>query len=157
MRGWKLPKFYFVTLDKEDYEVVDGQQRLTAIYAFFGNTLALSEDSAKRFGGTYKDLKTRVADAFDDLEIEYFEIEDASEEDLKEFFQRLQQGLPLTSSETLNSVHSKLRDFCPKLSEHKFFKDSVTVADTRWLTSILLRRQQPSKSKASTLDSDSTT
>lgn len=35
LRGWKLPKFYFVRLNDEDYEVVDGQQRLTAIYEFF--------------------------------------------------------------------------------------------------------------------------
>src|SRR5436190_18375854 len=115
--------------DKEDYEVVDGHQRPTAIYEFFGNTLPLSEDSARKFGGSYyKDSKTSVADAFDDFEIEYDEIEDASEEDLKEFFQRLQLGLPLTSSEKLNSVHSKLRDFCQKISEHKFFKDSITIA-----------------------------
>lgn len=132
LRGWKLPKFYFLKLNEDDYEVVDGQQRLSAIYEFLGNTLPLSEDSAKFFGGPYyKDLKTRVSDAFDDFEIEYDEIESASEEDLKEFFQRLQQGLPLTSSEKLNSVHSKLRDFCQKLSKHKFFTESIALADTR--------------------------
>lgn len=132
LRGWKLPKFYFVRLNDEDYEVVDGQQRLTAIYEFFANTLPLSEKSAKDFGGPfYKDLKTKIADGFDDFEIEYDEIEDATEEELKEFFQRLQQGLPLTSSEKLNSVHSKLRDFCQKLSKHDFFTVSVSVPDTR--------------------------
>lgn len=132
LRGWKLPKFYFVRTNEEDYEVVDGQQRLTAIYEFFANSLALSDSSAHSFGGPYyKDLKPRISDAFDDFEIEYDELEDASEEDLKEFFQRLQQGLPLTSSEKLNSVHSKLRDFCLKISKHKFFTDSVALADTR--------------------------
>jgi len=132
LRGWKLPKFYFVRLNDEDYEVVDGQQRLTAIYEFFANTLPLSDESAQVFGGPfYKDLKTKVADAFDDFEIEYDEIEDATEEELKEFFQRLQQGLPLTSSEKLNSVHSKLRDFCQKLAKHPFFTTSVSVPDTR--------------------------
>ena len=132
LRGWKLPKFYFVRVNDEDYEVVDGQQRLTAIYEFFANSLALSEGSASVFGGPYyKDLKTRVSDAFDDFEIEYDEIQEASEEDLKEFFQRLQQGLPLTSSEKLNSVHSKLRDFCLKISRHKFFSNSIALADTR--------------------------
>lgn len=132
LRGWKLPKFYFVKLTDEDFEVVDGQQRLTAIYEFFANTLALSDDSANVFGGSYyKDLKTRMSDAFDDFEIEYDEIEDATELELKEFFQRLQQGLPLTSSEKLNSVHSKLRDFCRKLAKHNFFTQSIALADTR--------------------------
>lgn len=132
LRSWKLPKFYFVKLDDDDFEVVDGQQRLTAIYEFFANELPLSEDSVKEFGGPfYKDLKQRIADTFDDFEIEYDEIEDGTEEELKQFFQRLQQGLPLTSSEKLNSVHSKLRDFCRSLVKHPFFTHSIAVSDTR--------------------------
>src|SRR4051812_41458519 len=87
LRGWKLPKFYFVKRADDDYEVVDGQQRLSAIYEFFANELPLTDDSATEFGGKYyKDLKQRVADTFDDFEIEYDEIEDASEEELKQFF-----------------------------------------------------------------------
>lgn len=132
LRGWKLPKFYFVKWDDDEYEVVDGQQRLTAIYEFFANELALSDESAAVFGGPhYKDLKQKLSDAFDDFEIEFDELEDATEEDLKQFFQRLQKGWPLTSSEKLNSVHSKLRDFARSLVKHDFFKASVTVADTR--------------------------
>lgn len=132
LRGWKLPKFYFLKLNEEDYEVVDGQQRLTAVYEFFANTLALSKESTETFGGPYyKDLKSKISDAFDDFEIEYDEIEDASEEELKEFFQRLQQGLPLTSSEKLNSVHSKLRDYCQKFARHDFFTQSISVPNTR--------------------------
>lgn len=132
LRGWKLPKFYFLKLDDDDYEVVDGQQRLTAIYEFFANELALSEDSTQVFGGPYyKDLKQRVSDSFDDFEIEYDEIEDASEAELKKFFQRLQQGLPLTSSEKLNSVHSKLRDYCRSVVKHEFFTKSISAPDTR--------------------------
>jgi hypothetical protein len=132
LRGWKLPKFYFVKLDEDEFEVVDGQQRLTAIYEFFGNELPLSDESTEIFGGPkYKDLSQRTADTFDDFEIEYDEIEDAEEEELKDFFQRLQQGLPLTSSEKLNSVHSKLRDFCSTLVKHPFFTQSISVANTR--------------------------
>lgn len=132
LRGWRLPKFYFVKWDDDEYEVVDGQQRLTAIYEFFANELPLSDDSVTTFGGPYyKDLKQKLSDSFDDFEIEFDEIEDATEEELKQFFQRLQQGLPLTSSEKLNSVHSKLRDFARSLVKHNFFRTSVSVADTR--------------------------
>ncbi len=133
LRGWKLPKFYFRKVADDEYEVVDGQQRLQAIYDFFDNDLRLNAESQKLFGGpTYRDLTVKFSDSFDDFEIEYDEIEEAEEEELKLFFQRLQQGLPLTSSERLNSVHSKLRDFCRKLATHTFFKDKVSVSNTRY-------------------------
>lgn len=133
LRGWRLPKFYFVKIEGDQMEVVDGQQRLNAIFSFFANELALSDDSAEEFGGKYyKDLNPEFSDAFDDFEVDYDEISDAAEPVLKQFFQRLQQGLPLTSSERLNSEHSKLRDFCKKLAKHPFFAESIMVPDTRF-------------------------
>jgi hypothetical protein len=133
LRGWRLPKFYFVKGEADEYEVVDGQQRLSAIYDFFANELPLAAESAKVFGGPYyKSLKPKFSDAFDDFEIDFDEIEGASEEELKQFFQRLQEGLPLRSSEKLNAVHSKLRDFCKLSAKHKFLAKSISVADTRF-------------------------
>jgi hypothetical protein len=132
LRGWKLPKFYFVRTSPDSFDVVDGQQRLSAIYEFFANKLTLSPESAKQFGGSkYKDLPQRASDDFDDFEIEFDVIEEASDADQKEFFQRVQAGLSLTSSEKLNAVHSKLRDFCRALAKHDFFKD-VAIANTRY-------------------------
>lgn len=133
LRGWKLPKFYLLKGDDtETFEVVDGQQRLTTIFEFYDNELPLSDESTKAFGGSYyKDLDEDASDAFDDYEIEYDEIEDATEEEIKEFFQRLQEGLPLTSAEKLNSVHSKLRDYIRKLTKHAFFERS-NASDRRY-------------------------
>lgn len=134
LKGWKLPKFYLLktSSNPEEYDVVDGQQRLLSIFDFFGDALPLSEESAKAFGAQYySQLPDAVSDAFDDYEIEYDEIEDASDEEIKEFFQRLQEGLPLTSSEKLNSVHSKLRDYVAKLAKHRFFK-AIDASDKRY-------------------------
>lgn len=135
LRGWRLPKFYFLKSGEapEEFEVLDGQQRLMTIFEFFDNQLPLSNDSAEKFGGKYyDDLPNEVSDAFDDFEIEYDEITDASEADQKDFFQRLQAGLKLTSSEKLNSAHSKLRDFCRKLSSHEFFTQKVAASNRRF-------------------------
>lgn len=133
LRGWKLPKFYFLKVSDDEYEVVDGQQRLMAIYAFFDGELGLAPSTIEKFGGPYyKDLSTKVADAFDDFEIEFDEIEEAEERELKDFFQRLQQGLPLTASERLNSVHSKLRDYCRRVAAHNFFSRKVAFPNTRY-------------------------
>lgn len=122
LRGWRLPKFYFLKIGDGEYEVVDGQQRLVAIFEFLSDELSLSEATAKEFKGSkYSELPYKTAEAIDDYKIDFDEIEDASDEEIKEFFQRLQVGLPLTASERLNSVHSKLRDFCRKSAAHAFF------------------------------------
>lgn len=135
LREWKLPKFYFLLTNSnpKEYDVLDGQQRLSAIWEFFEGELELSKESQKAFGGSnYEDLSDDVSDAFDDYEINFDVIEDAEEEEQKEFFQRLQEGLPLSSSEKLNSVHSKLRDFCAKLAKHKFFEETAAISAKRY-------------------------
>lgn len=50
---------------------------------------------------------------------------------MKEFFQRLQEGLPLTSAEKLNSIHSKLREFLAEQAKHPFF-ERVSASDRRY-------------------------
>ncbi|TLW93161.1 DUF262 domain-containing protein [Saccharomonospora piscinae] len=135
LRGWKLPKFYFqrTSTNPDTFDVVDGQQRLNAIWGFMSNEIELSSEAAAEFGArTYKDLSDAQSDAFDDYEIEYDVIITASDDEVKEFFQRLQAGLPLTTSEKLNSIHSKLRDFCSRQSKHPFFTECTTVANRRF-------------------------
>ena len=111
LRGWKLPKFYLArtTAGAEQYEVVDGQQRLLAIFEFYGGSLHLNAETAAEFGGdTYDHLPDSATDKLDDYEIEFDVITDADESQLREFFLRLQGGLPLTSAERLNAVKSRV-------------------------------------------------
>jgi hypothetical protein len=134
LHGWKLPKFYFNRTSEvpEEFEVVDGQQRLATIFEFFDGDLKLSSDTAKQFGGdSYETLPDDVVDSFDDYEVEYDTITAATDSELKAFFQRLQEGLPLTSSEKLNSVHSNLTTFCRKLAKHSIFAGDIGLKDTR--------------------------
>jgi hypothetical protein len=132
LQGWKLPKFYFfrTSSDPEEFEVVDGQQRLMTVFEFFDNKLTVTLKGSR--GLTYSELSSHLSDAFDDFEIEYDEISDASDSELKQFFQRLQNGLPLSSSEKLNSVHSSLRNYCRELSRHNFFVNKVNFANKRY-------------------------
>ena len=135
LRGWRLPKFYFLLTgaSPKEYDVLDGQQRLNAIWDFFAGELKLASEAATEFGAdTYGGLPDEISDAFDDYEIDFDVIENATEEDQKEFFQRLQEGLPLTGSERLNSVHSRLRNYCADLAEHEFFSESATVSSKRY-------------------------
>lgn len=134
LNGWKLPKFYFAktSSDPDEFDVVDGQQRLATIWEFTENRLRLAESTAEKFGGyTYGDLPETVSDRFDDFEIEYDEITEASDDDIQEFFQRLQGGMILTAAEKLNSINSGLTKFARKLAGHSFFQDKVVTRDTR--------------------------
>lgn len=134
LRGWKIPKFYFAKVSDapEEFEVVDGQQRLMTIFEFFDNILTLSPETVQRVGAeTYNTLPEHLSDEFDDYEISYDEIRDATEEELKEYFSRLQGGLNLTASEKLNAIHSNLTDFSRELSKHSFFRQKVWIRDTR--------------------------
>jgi hypothetical protein len=135
LRGWHLPKFYFVkTSDPpETWEVVDGQQRLVAIFEFLNDKLGLSDDTARVFGGPhYSELPPDVSDRFDDYKLDYEEIIDAEEGEVQEYFQRLQQGLPLTSAERLNAVPGNLTAFIRNLSQHRFFEKKVALRDYRY-------------------------
>ncbi len=135
LRGWRLPKFYFVitSTSPQAYEVVDGQQRLATVFEFLSDELELSEQTAEEFGGKkYKALAMDVSDKVDDFKIQFDVIEDATDKELMEFFQRLQSGIQLNSSERLNAIQSKLRTFCRVQSKHKFFAKHVAFNDKRY-------------------------
>jgi hypothetical protein len=133
LRGWRIPKFYFLKTSDSEYEVVDGQQRLAAIYEFLQDELELPEEAAELYGGMiYTELDEKFSDGFDDFEIDIDEIEDATDEEIKEFFQRLQEGFPLSSSEKLNAVHSKLRNFARNLTKQPFFTQTVDFKNKRY-------------------------
>lgn len=135
LRGWRLPKFYFVASSPKpiSYEVVDGQQRLATIFEFLSDELELAEETAAEFGGKkYSDLPDEISDNVDDFEIDFDEIDEASDEELMIFFQRLQSGLQLNSSEKLNAINSKLKAFCRKMSKHRFFTEKVAFENKRY-------------------------
>lgn len=132
LKQWDISKVYLHVIDKENFEVVDGQQRLSTVYDFYENEIELSEEYSDEFGGlTYADLPDTVKDIFDDYEIDLVLIEDASEEELKELFARLQLGKALNSGEKLNAIHGKLRDFAKNLTTNNLFTNTISLKNIR--------------------------
>ncbi len=133
LKKWTIPKIIFRKIEEDSFECVDGQQRLNAIFKFFGSELPL----AKKFSGSYgdlyySDLPSNVKDIFDDFELDTEIILEATEEELRELFTRLQLGAALNSAERLNTKLGNMRDFIKKLSNHPFLSDVTPLKDTRY-------------------------
>jgi len=128
LKGWHLPKFYFRRVDDSSFECVDGQQRLAAIFEFYDGKLGLESSVARMYGGpTYAKLKPDHSDAFDDFEIDIEEIEDATDDELKDLFVRLQLGTPLTTAEKLNALGGDARNFAHWIADQPFFEERLEL------------------------------
>jgi hypothetical protein len=133
LRGWHLPKFYFRKIGDGTFECVDGQQRLTTIWEFYDNKLEMDDPARKKYGGKlYRDINDTFSDAFDDFEADIEEIEDATEEELRILFLRLQLGKPLNTAEKLNAIGGEMCDFCQWISQEVFFDQRISLKDTRF-------------------------
>ena len=125
LKGMDIPKLYFRILDDGSYECIDGQQRLRAIFNFYGNDLPLLDESNVLAGKFYKDLDEKHQDLFDDYELDVVEIEEGTDAEISEMFQRLQMGVPLNAAEKLNAIGGNMRDFVNELARHPFFSKTI--------------------------------
>lgn len=133
LKKWDIPKIYLRVIDEENFEVIDGQQRLNAIFAFYSNDITLSKDFSPNYGGlTYGDLPDNIKDIFDDYELDLVLISKASEDEIRELFQRLQLGVPLNSAEKLHAMSGAMRDFVEKLARHAFLDKKTFLSKRRY-------------------------
>lgn len=141
LRGYDIPKVYWRRVsnrkDKIQYEVVDGQQRLTAIWDFCENKFALAKDmdpvtGMDCAGQTYEDLDLEIRKEFDIYTLDVVVIEDAENEDdeVRDMFLRLQNGSTLRAQEKRNAMGGDIRDLVTEFSTHKFF-ESCKFRDIR--------------------------
>jgi hypothetical protein len=133
LKKWFVPVVFFRVIDEENFECIDGQQRLNAIFGFYNNDFPLSPKYSSKYGSLfYRDLPDKIKDVFDDYELFIVEIEEAEDSSIIELFQRLQLGVPLNAGEKMNAMQGDMRDFCVSLSKHVFLEQKVSVRDTRY-------------------------
>ncbi|MEO8232921.1 MAG: DUF262 domain-containing protein [Ignavibacteriota bacterium] len=130
-KRWDIPKVYLNVVDEENFEVIDGQQRLTAILKFYDDDLALPNETENIGGLTYQQLEDRIKDRFDDYEIDLVLISEATEEEIRDLFLRLQLGTPTNTAERLNAISGSMTSFVKKLAGHNFFKNKVVLKNNR--------------------------
>lgn len=126
LRGYPAPLIYLrprrdPKTDSPIREVVDGQQRLTAIIQFYEGQLRLDDTVAGFQGLRFDDLELQHQDAFMDYNMGVEELLGASDEYVLEVFQRLNSyGVRLNAQELRHGTF------------HGAFRNAVIQTSERW-------------------------
>ena len=150
INGFDVPKLYLAdfqfghsTLNtaKLPYAIIDGKQRLEAIFDFFEYNLVLSDDfkySQKpllRLGGlSLKDLRRsypRVAEEFENASLDIMSVIAEKEVDINEIFVRLNKSKPLTGAEVRNAVSGPVVELIRVITKHEFFVENIRFSVKR--------------------------
>ncbi len=128
LRGFAIPTIFLRKHDGGDeylFDVVDGKQRLTAIWRFLSNDIRLLRNAEEypglgNLGGQcWSDLSRKAQDHLQFANITVSKIENASDDQIRELFLRLQKGEPLNAAEKRNAMSGPVRDFvAKKLAKH---------------------------------------
>jgi 5-methylcytosine-specific restriction endonuclease McrA len=111
---------------KEDrWEILDGQQRLKAIFDFVDGKLPLSEDTPKVGGLYWSKLDPSVQwGQFMNRLVYTTKIYSLDDETTSRIFLRVQEGMPLIGAEKLNAMRGKFRNAVFEISQHPVFKQT---------------------------------
>jgi len=143
LRGMDVPKIYLRKAPAGglyEYEAVDGQQRLRALWDFIaakssknkslGYALKMSPALPPVNGvaiadQTYASLDAGLRIAFDAFKIGIGEITDATNDEITVLFARLQMGMPLNPAELRNADLGKMRNVIQLMAKsHEFFANT---------------------------------
>jgi hypothetical protein len=151
INGFDVPKLYVadfqlgesaLNTSKLPYAIIDGKQRLEAIFDFFDGTLVLNDDFVWRsnpklkLGGlSLKDLRdgqhALVAEAFETETVDIMSVVTDNEDDISELFVRLNRSKPLTGAEIRNAMVGMVPDIIRSVAMHPFFKENIRFSVNR--------------------------
>lgn len=103
LKGYPIGLIYFVKNGNGQYEVLDGQQRITSLGRFVTSKFAIKQDGMEQyFRGIAKDKQDKILDT--KLLIYVCE---GTESEIKEWFKTINiAGIPLNHQEILNAIYS---------------------------------------------------
>lgn len=139
LRGWAIPPIHFVRNADETLSVLDGQQRLAALLAFYNDEFRVEafdpvdELVAVNSGKFFSDLDETVKERFLSFKLPCYDIEDYEPEEPYELFFRLNLPTGLTSAEKRNALFGDAREQVANLvSNQKLWnKDTLGFSNNR--------------------------
>lgn len=145
-----IPKFYLHEFEKPKlingktykYALVDGKQRLTAIWSFINNEYPLSKDikyladpNVDLRGLTYSELSRdfpRISAYFDGRPLSLMAVRADDIELIEEMFTRLNEAVPLNAPEKRNAFGGPIPPIIRKLSAEDFFTQRLPFTNRRY-------------------------
>ncbi|HMG76841.1 MAG TPA: DUF262 domain-containing protein [Pyrinomonadaceae bacterium] len=120
-----IPKLYFNKNDKAEFEVVDGQQRLWAIWDYFNDEYSCEVNGEELyFSDLEKPPKDRIKNTIKNYKLQITVFEQADEDYLRQLFVRLQWGLLLNTGEKLNAASGEMKEFVfHQLAKRNFIQE----------------------------------
>ncbi|MFA6897552.1 MAG: DUF262 domain-containing protein [Patescibacteria group bacterium] len=104
LKGYPLGLIYFNKVSDDNFEVLDGQQRITSVGRFVTDKFAIKDENGMEqyFGGMARDKKAKILEK----KLLIYECE-GEETEIKDWFRTINiAGVPLNNQELLNAVYS---------------------------------------------------
>ncbi len=148
--GYAIPAMYFTRDENGIYDSLDGKQRSNAISEFLHNEFALSDDTpaveddngcAEDVSGLcFSQLPEWAQDRIKDYNLTIYYYEGMTEQEIREFFRRLNNGKPLSAIELTRANVPSLVIF-QQLAKHKAIQFIVSEAGRKRFTDEMIAMQ----------------
>ena len=148
--GYAVPAMYFTRDENGIYDSLDGKQRSNAISEFLHDEFALSADTPavmdengcmEDIGGMYfSQLPEWVQDKIKDYNLTIYYYADMTEQEIREFFRRLNNGKPLSAIELTRANVPSLTIF-QQLARHNAIQFVVSEAGRKRFTDEMIAMQ----------------
>lgn len=114
------------------YWIVDGQQRLNAIWDFEQDKFPLNPEFSGGLGGkTYSELPPDIRDIFDEYNVTMVYLLGMTDDEIRDIFRRINSGVPLNTAERLNAMPGDIVPTMRKLSQHAFFQEVCNLKELK--------------------------
>lgn len=151
LNDYDIPKLYFHYYNSEqkeenggefDYAIIDGRQRIEAIWDFINGDFPISEDfeyladtSVNAKGLTYSDLAIeypKIKVRFDSYLLPVILVETEDIDLIEDMFSRLNEAVPLNAAEKRNALGGPMASAIRELALHNFFTQKVRFNNNRY-------------------------
>ena len=149
LNDYDIPKIYFHIYDRETisrtgtkYSVIDGRQRLEAIWQFIEGKFNLSSDfeyqknsEIKLAGLGYEDIAKehpRIRIQFDSFVLPIVGVTTDDEDLIEDMFSRLNEAVPLNAAEKRNAMGGAAVRAIREVSKHRYFTSKVKFSNKRY-------------------------